>query len=150
MASLTRGAAPDHEFRQVQLTGARGFGTEDEVDFLSSEWVWVIRIRESDHDAVCWVVRGPVPSSIQPEDLPQVADDLSHRLVVQLGHERVLHPVLNIQVVDAVGLAVTPARSDVGFHAAGVASEAAGGDLVAFDIEPEVDVMAEGVAFHPG
>ncbi|MOA64322.1 hypothetical protein D3C78_1903300 [compost metagenome] len=60
-------------------------------------------------------MRGFTPGAIEGVDLPQVADDLPHRLVVQFRHQGFLNPVLQIQMVDLVGLLVAPSRPDVIF-----------------------------------
>ena len=92
---------------------------------------------------------GFIASPVQAEYLAHVAEDLAHRFVVQPGHQHLLHPGLQVEVVDLVRLDVSPAWANVVFNAAGITPEAAGCDLVAFDIEPQVDVVAKGVALNP-
>ena len=49
-----------------------------------------------------------------------------------------------------VGLVLAPGRADVILGLALVGAEARRGQLVALDVEPEVDVVAQGVGLHPG
>ncbi|MNQ88899.1 hypothetical protein D3C85_1041870 [compost metagenome] len=83
--------------------------------------------------------------AIQPEYLPHVADDVADGLVLQSFRQRVLHPFLQVQVIDLINLNTSPARPDMDLGLVGVAPVGGGGDVVDLDFQPEVQVVAEGV-----
>jgi len=143
-------ASPDHEAGQVHLLSVILVVGQQQLDLLAVERVGLFGIRQTHGDAFGRIVRGLVAGAVKGEDLAQVAHDLAHRLVVQLRHEGFLHPGLQVKVVDLVGLVLAPGRADVILGLALVGAEARRGQLVALDVEPEVNVVARVLVFTLG